>query len=98
MDRESAFSTMVLQLQISACHEIHQWVHKLTIYYNISIHMSEATRILGNASNVHVVLFISEKMVLISVAVRGQFIKQITLIGIKNGINWWTKIIWKYNN
>ena len=56
-------------------------IHKLTIYTNISIHRSEATRLVGNGSNVHVVLFISDKLVLISVAVTGQHFKNFTLIG-----------------
>ena len=39
-------------------------IHKLTIYTNISIHMSESASILvGNGSNVHVILLISDKMV-----------------------------------
>ena len=44
--------------------------------------MCEATSILvGNGSNVHVVLFISDKMGLISVAVTGQNYKIFILIG-----------------
>ena len=54
--------------------------HTLIIYTNISIHRSDATSILvGNGSKVHVVLFISDKMVLIYVAVTGQ--NNRTLIG-----------------
>ena len=52
-------------------------------YTNISIHSSEATSILvGNGSKVHVVLFKSDKVGLIYVAVTGgQNYKNFTLIG-----------------
>ena len=57
-------------------------LHKSIIYYIISIHRSEATSILVvNGSNVHVVLFISDTMVLIPAAVTRQNYKNFTLIG-----------------
>ena len=44
--------------------------------------MTESTSILvGNGSSVHVVLFISDKILLISIAVTGQNFKSFRLIG-----------------